>query len=172
MSKYDELSKAYGQARRTFRAYEETCRDFARDLVFGMVEYFEWPRGQEITYIPLGEELDPDNRFYALAGAMRMDDESFWHFGVQLTLHEGSGSYPLPFVLSFFVKKTGDFFVVKLGPRGREIRIPESKKGELDPFYEAVYMQIKEFFARRYIQAVTKQEKEFGFITLLDFDES
>ena len=24
-----------------------------------MVDYFEWPQDQEITYIPLGEELDP-----------------------------------------------------------------------------------------------------------------
>ena len=86
MSKFEEICLAYSQARRTFNEYEETCRDFARELVFGMVDYLEWPQDQEITYIPLGEEFDPSNRFYALAGAMRMGDESFWHFGVELAV--------------------------------------------------------------------------------------
>lgn len=53
---------------------------------------------------PLGEELDPNNKFYALAGAMRMDAESFWHFGVELSLIEASGAYSLSLVLSFYQK--------------------------------------------------------------------
>ena len=166
-SKYEELSLSYSLARKAFRDYEETCRNFARDMVFGMIEYFEWPQDREITYIPLGEELDPNNKFYALAGAMRMDSESFWHFGVELNLMEASGAYPLSLVLSFFIKKVGPNFLVKLGPQGREIKIPENKQGELEPFYEAVFRQIREFLAKRYVQALAGQDKEFGFITLL-----
>lgn len=167
MSKFEEICQAYGQARRTFSNYEDTCRDFARDLVFGMIDYFEWPQEQEITYIPLGEELDPNNKFYALAGAMQMDDDSFWHFGVELAIHAPGGSYQKSFVISFFIKKVGQYFIVKLGPNGREIKIPESQKDNLQPFYEAVFLQIKNFFARDYIKALTGQETEFGFITLL-----
>lgn len=167
MSRYEDLVRSYSHARKMFRDYEDTCRNFARDLVFGMVEYFEWPQDREITYIPLGEELDPNNKFYALAGAMRMDAQSFWHFGVELNLMEASGAYPLSLVLSFFIKKVGPNFIVKLGPNGREIKIPEDKQGELEPFYEAVFRQIKEFLAKRYVQAITGQENEYGFITLL-----
>ncbi|MFQ5400118.1 MAG: hypothetical protein ACE5E7_11030 [Anaerolineae bacterium] len=167
MSKFEELCRAYLKARREFREYEETCRNFARDLIYGMIDYFGWPDDQEITYIPLGERISPNDRFYALAGAMRMDDESFWHFGVELTLHEPGGSYPLPFLMSFFIKKIGPHFIVKLGPKGKEIRIHEDRRGELAPFYDAVYVQIMEFFAREYQDAVTKQQEEPGFITLL-----
>ncbi len=167
MSRYEDLVRTYGFARKEFREYEQTCRNFARDLVFGMVEYFDWPQDREITYIPLGEELDPNNKFYALAGAMRMDAQSFWHFGVELNLMEASGAYPLSLVLSFFIKKVGPNFIVKLGPNGREVKIPEDKQDELSPFYEAVFRQIKEFLAKRYIQAITGQETEYGFITLL-----
>ena len=167
MSKYKQLMQSYSYARKSFRDYEETCRNFARDLIFGMVEYFEWPQDREITYIPLGEDLDPNNKFYALAGAMRMDAESFWHFGVELNLMEASGAYPLSLVLSFFIKKVGSDFIVKLGPHGREIKIPENKQGQLEPFYEAVFRQIKEFLNKHYIQAITGQEKEYGFITIL-----
>jgi hypothetical protein len=98
---------------------------------------------------------------------MRMDAQSFWHFGVELNLMEISGAYPLSLVLSFFIKKVGQNFIVKLGPNGREIKIPEDKQGELEPFYEAVFRQIKEFLAKRYIQAITGQDKEYGFITLI-----
>ena len=167
MSKYEELVKSYSHARHGFREYEETCRNFARDLVFGMVEYFEWPQDREITYIPLGEELDPNNKFYALAGAMRMDAQSFWHFGVELNLMEASGAYPLSLVLSFFIKKVGQNFIVKLIPNGRDIKIQEDKKGELERFFQEDFRQIKDFLTKRYIQAITGQDTEYGFITLL-----
>lgn len=167
MSKFDEIRQAYTTARKRFRDYEETCRDFARDLVFGIIDYLEWPRDQEITYIPLGEELDPNNKFYALTGAMRMGDESFWHFGVELTLKEPHGANPVSFIMSFYIKKVGQYFIVKLGPKGREIKIHEDQRGELEPFYEAVFLQVMDFFNRRYYQAITKQEKELGFITLV-----
>lgn len=171
MSKFEEISQTYRQSRRAFLDYEKECQNFARDLVFGMVDYFEWPTDQEINYIPLGEELDPNNKFYALAGAMRMDAESFWHFGVELTIYEPGGSYPTPFILSFFIKKVGSNFIVKLGPKGRQIKIPEEQQNSLAPFYNAVFVQIVEFFKKRYHQALTGQETDFGFITIMPTEE-
>ena len=166
MSKFDEICQTYRNSRHAFLDYEKACQEFARHIVYGMIEYFEWPHGQEITYIPLGEELDPNNKFYAIAGAMRMNEESFWHFGVELTTHEPGGSHPVPFILSFFVKKMGPNFIVKLGPTGREIKIREDQRDALDPFYEVVFVQIKEFFTKKYHQAVTRQDQEIGFILL------
>jgi hypothetical protein len=168
MTRFEELCKTYMQSKRAFNEYENACRNFARDLIAGMVQYFEWPRNQEITYIPLGEEITPSNRFYALAGAMQMDDQSFWHFGVELTIYEYEGSNPVAFVLSFFVKKVGNQFIVKLGPKGKEIRIHEAELDKLQPLYDAVFIQIKEFFARRYFQIISSNEpQEPGFITLV-----
>ncbi|MCA9922659.1 MAG: hypothetical protein KC419_25280 [Anaerolineales bacterium] len=166
MSKFEQICERYTNARKAFLEYEEVCRNFARDLIYGMIDYYEWPRDQEITYIPLGEEIGPNDRFYALAGAMRMDDQAFWHFGVELAVHERGGSHPLPFLMSFFIKKIGPHFIVKLGPNGREIKIHEERQRELQPFYDAVYVQIIEFFAKKYQDAITNQQKEIGFITL------
>ena len=167
MTRYDELTQIYRKTRHTFQQYEDECSTFARELVNGLLKYIEWPRNQEITYIAVGQEIDSTNKFYALASAMQMDSESFWHFGVELRIQEANGAYPLSLVLSFFIKKADDFFIVKLGPQGRELKIPESKRGQLEPFYEEVYKQIKEFFTKSYVQAITGNEKEFGFISLL-----
>ncbi len=165
-TKYDEICKTYRQSRKAFREYQEDCQNFARDLVDGMVEYFEWPHSQEITYIPLGEEIDPTNRFYAISAAMQMDDDSFWHFGLELAVEEPGGAYPLPFVMSFFIKKVGALFIVKLGPQGKEIKIHEDRRRELDPFYDAVFVQIMSFFTHKYQDAVTKGLSEPDFIML------
>jgi len=166
MSKFDEMCEIYRTARKGLIEYEEECRSFSRELVDDMIDYFEWPRGQEITFLQLGDEINPNNRFYALAGAMRMDDESFWHFGVELTIEEPTGAYPQPFLLSFFIKKVGPHFIVKLGPTGKEIKIHEDRRGELEPFYDAVFVQIAEFFLKDYTAAKTRSERKPGFIML------
>lgn len=167
MSKFEEVCDVYSKSRRAFFAYEKACQEFARDLIYGMIEYFEWPQDQEINYIPLGEDLDPNNKFYALAGAMRMNEESFWHFGVELTAYESGFSNPVSFVMSFFIKKVGNFFIVKLGPQGREIKIPEEQRNALEPFYDAVFLQIVEFFKKRYHQAHAGLEQDaLSFIML------
>lgn len=165
-SKYDELCHTYKNSRKIFLAYQDDCQMFARDVVDGMIEYFEWPTSQEITYIPLGEEIDPSNRFYAISAAMQMDDDSFWHFGLELTLEEPSGAYPIPFLMSFFIKKIGNNFVVKLGPNGKEFRIPEERREELEPFYDIVFKHITHFFTHKYQDAITKGLDEPDFIML------
>ena len=165
-SKYDELCQTYRKSRKAFLAYQDDCQSFAREVVDGMIDYFEWPTSQEITYIPLGEDMDPNNRFYAISAAMQMDDESFWHFGLELTLEEPGGAYPLPFLMSFFIKKMGNIFIVKLGPTGKEFSIPEERRGELAPFYDIVFNHITRFFAYKYQDAVTKGLDEPDFIML------
>jgi hypothetical protein len=171
MTKFDEISLAYREARKTYRVYQEDCANFARELVAGMLEYMDWPTDQEVTYIAIGEELDPNNRFYALTGAMKMDEHSFWQFGVELKLKEGSGSYPISLVLSFFIKKMGNVYVVKMGANGRELKIPAEKQTELMPFYEAIVLQIKEFFAKKYVLAVSGEQRDFGFIKVMSINE-
>jgi hypothetical protein len=166
MSKFEEICQVYQNSRRRFLDYEETCRKFARELIDDMIDYFEWPREQEITFIQLGEEINPSDRFYALAGAMRMDDESFWHFGVELTVEELSGAHQQPFLMSFFIKKVGPHFVVKLGPTGTEIKIHQDRRGELGPFFDAVFVHIAEFFTKGYGDAITKRERTPAFIML------
>lgn len=166
VTKYDELCGTYRNSRKAFLVYQDECQAFARDIVDGMIEYFEWPSSQEITYIPLGEEIDPNNRFYAISAAMQMDDESFWHFGLELTIEEPSGAYPLPFLLSFFIKKIGLVFIVKLGPNGKEFKIPEERRGELAPFYDIVFKHITHFFTHKYQDAITKGLDEPDFIML------
>src|SRR5690606_26547009 len=108
--RYNELTQIYRKTRFTFQQYEDDCAAFARELVNGLLEYMEWPRNQEITFLAINDEVDPTNKFYALSSAMQLDRQSFWHFGLEVKMEEAGGSYPLSLVLSFFIKKTDDDF--------------------------------------------------------------
>ncbi len=96
---------------------------------------------------------------------MQMLPNRFGTLASELRLQEQCGSYPTPGTQLLHQK----WMIISSsgGARGGELKIPESKRGQLEPFYEAVYTQIKEFFAKRYVQAITGNEKQFGFITLI-----
>ena len=133
-----------------------------------MVEYFDWPQDREITYIPLDEELDPNNKFYALAGAMRLDEHAFWHFGLALNLAEISGINPLSLVFSFYIKQSDTDFLVRLGQDGQIYKIPIDKRGsELAPFYDRVFKEIEKFLLKHLGHALSDQPVEDTFISIM-----
>ncbi len=133
-----------------------------------MVEYFDWPQDREITYIPLDEELDPNNKFYALAGAMRLDEHAFWHFGLALNLAERSGINPLSLVFSFYIKQSDTDFLVRLGQGGQVYKIPVGKRGnDLAPFYDRVYNEIDQFLQKHLGHVLSDQPVENSFISIL-----
>ncbi len=168
MSKYEEIVQAYSSARKDFLDNKVACSGFARELVSGMIEYFDWPQDREVTYIPLDEELDPNNKFYALAGAMRLDDQAFWHFGLALNLAEISGINPLSLVFSFFIKQSGRDFMVRLGTEGQIYKIPSDKRGDdLAPFYDRVFQEIEAFMKANLVHVLAGKKAKSKFITVL-----
>lgn len=133
-----------------------------------MVEYFDWPQDREITYIPLDEDLDPNNKFYALAGAMRLDEQAFWHFGLALNLAEISGINPLSLIFSFYIKQSETDFMVRLGREGQVYKIPLNKRGsELAPFYDIVFKEIDIFLQKYLGYFLADQPIENSFISIM-----
>ncbi len=168
MSRYEEIVTAYSRARKEFFDNKIACSDFARELVAGMVEYFDWPQDREITYIPLDEELDPNNKFYALAGAMRLDEHAFWYFGLALNLAEISGINPLSMVFSFYIKQDDANFKVRLGQGGQVYTIPSDKRGDdLGPFYDRVFKEIELFLQKHLGYMLADQPVDNTFISIL-----
>ena len=168
MSKYEDIVQVYSSARKDFLDNKIACSGFARELVADMIDYFEWPQDREVTYIPLDEDLDPNNKFYAIAGAMRLDDDAFWHFGLALNLAEISGINPLSLVFSFFIKQSGTNFKVRMGIGGRELTIPASKRGDaLAPFYDLVFNEIDAFLKAHLVHVLAGKKPKSNFITVL-----
>lgn len=168
MSKYEEIVKVYSSARKDFLDNKVACSGFARELVSDMIEYFDWPQDREVTYIPLDEELDPNNKFYALAGAMRLDDQAFWHFGLALNLAEISGINPLSFVFSFFIKQSETDFLVRLGTEGQVYKIPHNKRGnDLAPFFDRVFHEIEVFLQTNLVHVLAGKKAKSTFISVM-----
>ena len=143
MSKFEELCKAYATSRKNYFDYRETCSKFAHTLVRGMVDYFGCPKGQ-VKFIPLNKEVESGS-IYTVMGAIHLDDDTFWHLGVRLTLYKAPNIFPhQPFLLRLLIKKVDDYFTVKLRTEGPEFKVHEDKPDEFNSFYEFIFDLIKE----------------------------
>jgi hypothetical protein len=164
MSKFEELCRAYAVSRKNYFDYRDACLNFAKDLVWGMVDYFKCPR-EQVKFIPLKEDIKP-NTIYGLLGAMHLDDDTFWHLGFGLTLYVSPNIFPQETaLLRFLVKKVDDCFVVKLGIGGDEFRIHKDQLDELTTFYDYVFEQIEESYEKELQRFLEQEEtsRKIGF---------
>lgn len=159
MSKFEELCRAYAVARKNYFDYRDTCCKFAHTLVSGMIDYFKCPK-EQIKFIPLKGEVEP-NSSYTVMGAIHLDDDTFWHLGVMLTLYEAPNVFPhQPVLLQLLIKKVDDYFIVKLGTKRQEFTIHEDKPDEFNPFYEFIFVLIKENHEKGLQRFLGKEQKK------------
>ena len=92
VTKFDELCAAFAESRSKFFKYRDECLGLATKLISGLVQYLEIPRDC-VSFVPLDKEPEPD-RQYHIIGAMHLDDDTFWHVGVQLRIYEAPNVSP------------------------------------------------------------------------------
>ena len=164
MSKFEDLCRAYATSRKNYFDYRDACLKFGTNLVNGMIDYFKCPR-EQVKFIPLKEDIKP-NTMYSLLGAMDLDDDTFWHFGLGLTLYEAPNVFPQETaLLPLLVKKVDDSFIVKFGTHGEEFKIHKDKPDEQTAFYEFVFRQIKESYEKALQRFLEQKEtsRKIGF---------
>lgn len=164
MSKFKELCDAYTLSRKKYFDYWDACAIFATNLVNGVVDYFECPR-EQISFIPLKETPKP-NTTYTLRGAMHLDEDTFWHLGVGLTLYTAPNIFPHErTILPFLIKKVDDNFIVKLGPEGKEFRDSTDKSDRFKEFFDFIFIKIKERYEKGLQKFLEQNEttRKIGF---------
>jgi len=164
MSKFEELCKSYATARENYFNYRNACWDFASHLVSGMIDYFQCPK-EQVKFIPLKGDEKPGS-VYTLMGAMHLDDDTFWHLGVGLTLYIAPNVFPHETILlPLLIKKVTDYFIVKLDGHQKEFKIHIDKTDEFDTFYEFVFQQIQETYEKGLQRFLDQNEatRKIGF---------
>jgi len=164
MSKFDELCHAYSTARTNYMDYRKSCHDFAGDFISGMLDYYGCPR-EQVTYIPLSGQIDPKHR-YSLADTMQLAEDTYWHFGMGITLcpveDEGPGE---TVALAFAVKKHESIYYIRIGGFEQEFEFHEKSKTEYNKFYDFLFSRIKEDYEKG-LQKFLDQEhgtRKIGF---------
>lgn len=164
MSKYDELCQAYATSRHVYVEYRDACFGFSQALLEAMIHFLEVPDGR-IRLVPVNREPDPE-AVYSLAGAMHLDEDSYWHFGVVVDLGDPAGTFPPQAVLlKLLVKRHEGTFCLKLGQEGEDIEIREGYSQDLGDFMENVFLTIKESYEQGLQQFLDKEEttRKIGF---------
>lgn len=165
MSKFKNLCSAYSTARQNYADYRKCCSEFANSLINGMIEYFECPR-EMISFFPLTGEFDP-KRKYSLSAAMKLDNDTFWHFGLGLTLCPSESEGPdETVILPFSVKKSDDLYTVRFG-NVEEFQINYDDKDKYKDFYEYIYNRVRSDYEKGLQRFLDREQssRKIGFQT-------
>jgi hypothetical protein len=140
-TRYQDLCKAFGEARASFAAYRSECLFFAATLARGFTDFAGWPR-ENVGYEPVaGGGNAPSPR---IEDAMHLDADGFWHFGFRLTMEDGKAKGALLVRIRF--KKLDTRYIVSLfGTEDFEVLAPTPEA--LQPIHEAILSAAKRHYA-------------------------
>lgn len=140
-SRYQDLCKAFAEARASFAAYRSECFFFAATFARGFTEYASWPR-ENAGYEPVaGGDPAPTQR---IEDAMHLDADGFWHFGFRLSLDEPKGHGSILVRIRF--KKLETRYIISLyGFEDFEVAAPTPEA--LQPIYDSILNAVRRHFA-------------------------
>ncbi len=134
-------------------------------VVNGFIEYCGIPPNQ-ILFLPCDKEPDENSR-YTMPGAMHLDEDTYWHLGLQITLYEKPNIFPhQPIFFKICVKdKDGDLFV-KLDQEKEPQKINLSSRDDLNVFFDKLVSLIIRYFKEGLQEFLEKETiiKKLGFI--------
>lgn len=133
LTKFQELCMAYGKAQEDFGAFQNSCHLISVELVKALKEYFEIPDSQFSLY-----KINSENEFEivppALINALSMREDSYWQFGIGLTVCTAPETLPQELILIHILLRKdldGKYFV----RYGNDMKEFEIKKGDESSFH-------------------------------------
>lgn len=140
-SRYQDLCKAFADARASFGAYRSECFFFAATFTRGFGDYAGWPR-ENTSYESLATpDATPTQR---IEDAMHLDADGFWHFGWRLALDDPKGKGAVVVRVRF--KKLETRYIISLyGSEDFEVAAPTPEA--LQPIYDSILNEVKRHFA-------------------------
>lgn len=147
MSKFDEMCKAFGDARNTWIEYKDRCWQYITTLSTGFVKYCDIPQGH-FAFVPAkGAERE---KKYTPSDAIQFESDGYWHLGWRIELCESPNTFPYqPVVvtLALRVSESGKV-MVKRGWEKEDREIDLGNENQCQAFYDGVVERIKEHFGR------------------------
>lgn len=145
MARINELNQLYTKADEEFFAYQKRCTDFVLDIKRGIAEYLEC----EISDIPLfPPKEDYDNTgSVSPRGALKLKDDTFWHFGLGVNLYKiGQKDPDMAYIFEIAFKGNDNKFILKIDADSKEFVINPQIDNDLEQVYEYIYNKIKNRF--------------------------
>lgn len=145
MIKFDELCKAYVISRKNYFDYQFESARFIKNIIDNIIKYLEIPK-EQIKLIPLDKEPEPNSK-YTVQGAMHLNDDTFWHTGIQVTLYEAPNISPQqPVLIRLMVKKSENIYLVKIDPDEEGHKINPESNEDIQNFIDYISERIENIF--------------------------
>jgi hypothetical protein len=136
MSRFQDVKKAFGAARKKYDGYYSQCAYFASAFSRALIDRFEWPRELVVWERPGAGPVAH------VEDALVLEEDTFWHLGLRLRLQdETAASDDIRIALRF--KKSGDHYLMEIFPGVEfEVREPtvEQFQQVLDTLFEEIAM--------------------------------
>jgi hypothetical protein len=146
MSKYEELCSAFTSARKLFNQYETDCKNFAMEI---------WERLQLYYAVPISSislhNIDPYGTADKIADfeelLMILREDSFFEFGIGITLFEVPKAFPYPHFtivlpIDLAIDKDG-IHKVRYGEDGKIFEIKNDNDEDYQKFFDEVFILLK-----------------------------
>ena len=139
-TRYQDLCQALDGARRRYHDYRSDCVFFASTFARGLIEYLGGPPDL-VTFEPVGgaragESPQP-------ADAMHLDEDTYWHFGLQLRFATGKAEDVLPLRIRF--KKIEKRYVVNLFGH-EDFELADVTPAALQPIYDELVNSVRRHY--------------------------
>ena len=144
MTKFDELCQAYANSRKNYFNYQSSCHEFISRLIKKIIKYLEIPE-EQVKVIPLHQEAK-DQCDYSVTEAMHLEDDTFWHIGLLITLYAEDSLPRQPVLIWLITKRNNDLFLVKLGPASKEFAVHPNEEQDYINFIDHLFLNIKDSF--------------------------
>jgi hypothetical protein len=144
MSRFQDVKKAFAEARKKYDGYYSQCAYFAGAFSRALVDGFGWPRDL-VTW-----ERPGAGPVQHVEDALVLHPDTFWHCGLRLRL-EAAGGPEAELSLELRFKRAGDRagdrFVLELFP-GVEFDVTEPTPEAFKPVLDALYDELVTHYAR------------------------
>jgi hypothetical protein len=147
MSKFEEMCKAFTDARNTWTAYRDRCFQHISTLSTGFVKYCEIPQGR-FAFVP-DKDSEADKQ-YSPHDAIQFDSDGYWHLGWRIGLFESPNSFPQRQVVVRFALKESESgkVMVKRGWEQEAHELDLNNESQCREFYDSITDRIKEYYGR------------------------
>lgn len=147
MSKFDEMCKAFSDARNGWTEYRDRSLQYVSILSTGFIKHCGIPQGH-FAFVP-AKNAEP-GRQYSPLEAIQFDSDGYWHVGWRITLCEAPNIFPHQSVhVTFAFRESGSSTVaIKRGWEQQTQELDLNDEAQRLVFFDGIVQRIKDYFGR------------------------
>lgn len=145
MSKFDEMCAAYTMSRKNYFEYQKRCLKHFDTLIKGFIKYCDIPK-EQVRFEPC-DKVPEKNARYTLIGSIHLNDDTFWHLGMVITLYEKPNVYPHQSLLIILcIKENNGKVFLKVTPEDKQQQIDLLDEKQCSALYDRLIEGVKSYY--------------------------